>query len=91
MLTANALDLVRRFEAMSERTQMPTPGWRRRRERLIRPERHAPLRAVFGDLVVFVELAILHVYEERLFRRAHGRQNQRPACLLGEGGRAADE
>ena len=42
MLTANALDLVRGFEAMSERTQMFTPGRRRRRERLIRPERHAP-------------------------------------------------
>ena len=42
MLPANVLDFVRSLEAMSERTQMLTPGRRRRRERLIRPERHAP-------------------------------------------------
>src|ERR1700722_12400115 len=55
MLTANALDLVRGFEAMSERTQMLTPGRRRWRERLIRPERDAPIAAAVALLPVDIE------------------------------------
>ena len=55
MLTASALDLVLRVEGMPERTQMLAPGRRRRCERLIRPERHAPFAAVVALLPVNIE------------------------------------
>jgi hypothetical protein len=41
MLDACALDLVIRLKGMPERAQMLTPGRRRRREWLIRPEQYA--------------------------------------------------
>src|ERR1700722_2766653 len=82
MLTANALDLVLRVEGMPERTQMLTPGRRRRGERLIRPERHAPFTAV---------VALLPVDIEGLLGLSSRRQDQRLAGFSRKRFRSVDE
>ena len=70
MLDACALDLVLRVEGMPVRAHMLAPGRRRRREWLIRPERHAPFAAV---------VALLPVDKEGLLGLSSRRQDQRLA------------
>ena len=84
MLTANALGLVIRLEAMSERAQMLTPGRRRRCERLIRPERHPPFAALVAPYLLPVDI-------EGLLGLSGGRQDQRLAGFSRKRFRSVDE
>src|ERR1700722_6460766 len=84
MLSARALDIVSGLESMSERTQMLTPGRRRRRERLIRPERHPPFAAVVAPYLLPVDI-------EGLLWLSGRRQHQRLAGSSRKRSRAVDE
>src|ERR1700722_16383978 len=84
MLSARALDIVSGLESMSERTQMLTPGRRRRRERLIRPERHPPFAAVVAPYLLPGDI-------EGLLWLSGRRQHQRLAGSSRKRSRSVDE
>src|ERR1700733_7551747 len=63
---------------------MLTPGRRRRRERLVRPERHAPLAAVVAPYLLTVNI-------EGFLRLSGRRQDQRLARFSRKRSRSVDE
>jgi hypothetical protein len=69
-LDADPLDVVVAVQAVSQAAQVLSPSRRRRRERLVRAERHAPLGVIILDVLLPVDV-------KRLLRLPGRRQKQR--------------